>query len=117
MKKILIIDDEPLITKLVKYCLEMEKYSVFIENNGIDGLKRLRTEKFEVILLDIAMPGIHGLDILRIIRNDLELKDLKVIILSAFTNYKHEAYMLGCNDFVVKPFTASIILDAIEKLI
>jgi len=114
--KILIIDDKELITKLAAFDIENSGYSVITANSGISGLQKMRNSMFDLILLDIEMPDLSGLDILRIMKTDVKLKDIKVIILSGVAHYKELAESLGCNAFILKPFTPSMLIGVIEQL-
>ncbi|MBP7653166.1 response regulator [Candidatus Dependentiae bacterium] len=112
--KILIIDDKEPITKLVAFDLENNGYSVFTSNSGISGLHKMRREKIDLIVLDIEMPDLSGLDILRIMKTDAKLKNIKVIVLSGVIHYKEAAAALGCDDFIAKPFTSVQLIEKIK---
>jgi len=114
--KILIIDDKEMITRLVKYDLENNGYSAVTANSGIGGLLKMRNEFFDLLILDIEMPDLSGLDILRIMKTDDKLKNIKVIVLSGVSYYKEAAESLGCDAFMVKPFTSSQIINVIANI-
>ena len=113
--KILIIDDKELITQLVSYDLESNGYTVIFANSGITGLQKLRNFSIDLLLLDIEMPDLSGLDILRIMKTDSKLKDIKVVVLSGVKQYKEAAEALGCDAFIYKPFTASQLIAMIKE--
>ncbi len=111
--KVLIVDDEPINIKLIRKTLAMEGYEKIVGTSDTsDWLALIRREMPSVILLDIMMPGISGLDILEQIRADEHLADLPVVILTASTNVdtKRRAFDLGASDFLTKP------LDSVELL-
>src|SRR3989338_10754303 len=83
-KKILVVDDEIDFLELLRMRLEANKYDVVTAIDGNDALVKIKTEKPDAVLLDILMPGMDGLDVLRRIRKDDE--DLPVFIITAFSN-------------------------------
>lgn len=104
--KIMIVDDEAFNTKIVKRFLQSAGYKNFvIETDSRKVIERCRVEKPDVMLLDILMPELSGLDILRLREGDPEVERVGVIILSASddSNIKREALDLGATDFLNKP--------------
>ena len=85
-KKVLIIDDEPELVEIYSESLKNAGYSVIIAGNGADGLKLARSEKPDLILLDLKMPQMPGLEVMAKIKEDPTLKDLKVVFLTAFSD-------------------------------
>lgn len=83
-KKILVVDDELDFLELLRMRLEANKYEVVTALDGNEALVKVKTEKPDAVLLDILMPGMDGLDVLRRIRKDDE--DLPVFIITAFSN-------------------------------
>lgn len=104
-KKILIIDDEKNIRTTLKYCFKEEKYNIDIAINGDEGLEKIKNEKFDLVLLDIQMPGLTGMQVLEKIR-EFETK-VNVIMMTAYGTIEKavEAMKLGAIDFITKPFT------------
>lgn len=103
-KKILIIDDEPGILNLVSAYLRPEGYEVYTASDGPSGLKAARTLKPDLIVLDIMLPGIDGLDLLTVLRQE---SDVFVILLTAKTEESDKILGLssGADDYVTKPFS------------
>ena len=83
-KSILVIEDEPDIREIIEFNLTKFNYNVLLANNGEKGLKQARSDEPDLILLDLLLPGIQGLDVCRIIKSDENLKNTPIIILSAF---------------------------------
>ncbi len=107
---IMIVDDEPINIKVAQKFLSMEGYSEFVTTTNPKEAVALTLEKKPgILLLDIMMPGISGLDILRELRADERTFDLPVVILTATTDQatKHEALELGATDFLLKPVDAT----------
>ncbi|MCG2821506.1 MAG: sigma-54 dependent transcriptional regulator, partial [Candidatus Atribacteria bacterium] len=104
MRKILVIDDEQNIRKMLTRVLSPEGFIVKEADNGLEALKRLQEENYSLVLLDLKMPGLNGIEILKNIReNDL---NLPVIMMSAYGSIPEavEAMKLGALDYLIKPF-------------
>ncbi|MBF0122104.1 MAG: response regulator [Candidatus Omnitrophica bacterium] len=82
MKKILIVDDDPTVQKLVSSILAAEGYDVAIAKDGIDAMVALKKEKPDLLVLDIMMPEFNGYDVCHAIKFDPVLKDLPIVILT-----------------------------------
>ncbi|MEW6286158.1 MAG: response regulator transcription factor [Chloroflexota bacterium] len=104
MAKILVIDDEPSITKLVSAYLKPEGYEVFTASDGNAGLKAARAFKPDLIILDIMLPGMDGIELLSRLRRE---SDVYVIMLTAKTEEtdKIVGLTVGADDYVTKPFS------------
>lgn len=104
MTKILVIDDEPSITKLVSAYLEPEGYEVYTAADGNAGLKAARVFKPDLIILDLMLPGIDGIELLSRLRRESQVY---VILLTAKTEEtdKIVGLSVGADDYVTKPFS------------
>ncbi|MCX7708464.1 MAG: response regulator transcription factor [Clostridia bacterium] len=104
MKKILIIEDETSIAELERDYLEINGFSVALEQTGDAGLKRAKTEEFDLIVLDLMLPKVDGFEICRQIRND---KDVPILMVSAKREDidKIRGLGLGADDYITKPFS------------
>ncbi len=104
MTKILIVDDEPSITNLVSAYLKPEGYEVYIAADGNAGLKAARTFKPDIIILDVMLPGMDGIELLTRLRRESEVY---VIMLTARTEETDKIIGLsvGADDYVTKPFS------------
>jgi two-component system alkaline phosphatase synthesis response regulator PhoP len=104
MTKILIVDDEPSITNLVSAYLKPERYEVFVASDGNAGLKAARTFKPDLIILDVMLPGMDGIELLSRVRRE---SDVYVIMLTAKTEEtdKIVGLAVGADDYVTKPFS------------
>src|SRR5918995_2117400 len=104
MAKILVIDDEPSIVNLVTAYLKPEGYEVFTASDGPSGLKSARAFKPDLIVLDIMLPGIDGIELLSRLRRESEVY---VILLTAKTEEtdKIVGLSVGADDYVTKPFS------------
>lgn len=104
MKKILIVEDDLSIAELEKDYLEVSGFQVEICADGISGLNELRTNKYNLAILDVMLPKIDGFDILRIIN---ENKDIPILLVSAKKEEidKIKGLSLGADDYITKPFS------------
>ena len=104
MAKILVIDDEPSIINLVSAYLKPEGYEVYTATDGNAGLKAARTFKPDLIILDLMLPGMDGIDLLSRLRRE---SDVYVIMLTARTDEtdKIVGLSVGADDYVTKPFS------------
>lgn len=104
MSKILVIDDEPGIIKLITAYLKPEGYEVLTASDGESGLKAARAFKPDLILLDIMLPGLDGIELLARLRRE---SDVYVILLTARTEETDKVVGLtvGADDYVTKPFS------------
>lgn len=106
MSKILIVEDEEAIADLEKDYLELSGFEVQVENQGDVGLARALQEEFDLIILDLMLPGVDGFEILRKIR---ETKNTPIIIVSAKKDDidKIRGLGMGADDYMTKPFSPS----------
>src|SRR5678815_2261247 len=104
MAKILVIDDEPSITNLVSAYLKLERYDVYIAADGNAGLKAARAFKPDLIILDLMLPGMDGIEMLSRLRRE---SDVYVIMLTARTDEtdKIVGLSVGADDYMTKPFS------------
>lgn len=115
--KILILDDERDICESIKMILEYENYVVDYESDPNIGIDRIKSEEFDLLLLDIQMPNINGFEVLNIInQNDIKLK---TIIISAHGNVENaiKATKLGAFDFLEKPIDRDKLLIAVRNAV
>lgn len=117
--KILVVDDEPNIVQTLKDRLEMNDFEVSTAYNGSDGLKTAEQEKPDIVLLDVIMPVMNGLEMLEIMRRQVWGKSTSVIMLTARSQTQDMARANACgiDDYIVKPFDLSELLEKIEGLL
>ena len=118
-KNILVIEDEPDIAELIEFNLKSNQYRTSIAYNGETGLERARKNNPDLILLDLMLPGIHGIDVCRILKSDNELKDTSVIMLSALGQEENivKGLEAGADDYITKPFSLKVLLARIEAVL
>jgi len=118
--RVLLVDDDAILLEMYKERLEFAGYNVITAKNGEEALAKATETLPHVILLDIMMPKVNGFDVLNILRNTPETKNIPVIILTALTQDTHKKKGLeeGANDYVVKSETMpKEVLKKIEKVI
>jgi len=115
MAKILVIDDEKSIRNTLKEILEYEKHEVMLAENGIKGLELLKTDTFEVVLLDIKMPEMDGLEVLEQISKTYF--DVQVVMISGHGNVDTavKAVKMGAYDFIEKPLDLNRLLVTVRN--
>jgi len=103
-KKILLVDDDKELCELYKTTLTAEGFIVEVADNGETALSEIMKQKPDLVILDIMMPKIHGIDTLDILKATPETKEIKVIILSALSDQKmiDRAKDFGAVDYIVK---------------
>lgn len=114
--KILLVEDEVRISHLLKMYLERESFMVVCEDNGVDGLNKALIENFDIIILDVFMPGLNGFQVLEELR---KTKNTPVIMLSAQndTNDQMRGIELGANEYILKPFSPSDVVLKIKNMV
>lgn len=117
--KVLVIDDEIHIVELIKFNLEMSNYEVEYAYDGVDGYIKAKETKPDLILLDWMLPNISGIDVLKKIRNDKDLNQIPVIMLTAknMENDKVEGLEVGADDYMTKPFSIKELLARISTIL
>lgn len=113
MSKILIIEDEESIAELEKDYLELSGFTVEIENNGDDGLRRALEEKFDLLILDLMLPGTDGFEICKRVR---KVKNTPILMVSAKKEDidKIRGLGLGADDYITKPFSPSELVARVK---
>jgi DNA-binding response OmpR family regulator len=113
---ILIVDDEEMLRKLLKSELEQSNHTVDVAESGEFAIEKLQEKRFDLVILDIRMPGMDGLEVLRKIReNDLAKK---VIMLTGVDELKiaRDSLQLGADDFLTKPYDIKTLLACIKRV-
>ena len=116
MTTVLLVDDNP---KYLKDALPYYGYDVFTAADGIQALKILSQNKFDIILLDVMMPNMNGWDTLKEIRKHVETKDVPVIMITAVDEEQKMVTGLrnGADDYIIKPFILQNLLARMEAVL
>jgi two-component system response regulator (stage 0 sporulation protein F) len=115
MKKILLVDDEKNILIVYREEFEDEGYQVVSASNGEEGLAKYKDEKPDIVILDILMPGMNGIQVLR----KMKMLDstIPVILSSAYQQFKHDLGTWASDAYVVKSGDISDLKNAVRKLL
>jgi len=119
-KRVLVIEDEAHIQKLVKLVLEKNGFEIIQALSGEDGLKELDKDPHpDLVLLDIMMPGIDGMQVLRTMKGTAETKEIPVIMLTALAqeNVVLEGVKLGAKGYIRKPFNPKDLVSRVTEVI
>lgn len=116
MEKILVVEDELKIARVIKLALEHEGYAVDLEDDGIRAFERILDGDYDLIVLDIMLPGMNGMEICRKVRKE---KDTPILMLSARdqTMDKVMGLDLGANDYMTKPFAVPELYARIRNIL
>lgn len=118
-KTVLIVEDNELNMKLFRDLLEAHGYATLQTRNGIEALSLARDHRPDLILMDIQLPEVSGLDVTKWLKEDDELKQIPVIAVTAFAMKGDEERIRegGCEAYISKPITVSMFLDTIRQFI
>lgn len=118
-RRILVVDDEPHIRRVLEAILGSHGFEVVTASDGSQGLDELGTEEVDLVILDLVMPGVDGLEILSMIRSDPRRANTPVIILTAKgqDTDRDAALAGGANDFLTKPFSPKKLIARIEEIL
>ena len=117
-KKILIVDDERHIVRLVEVNLERAGYDVISAYDGIEALEKVESEKPEMIILDVMMPRMDGFEVLKKLRSDAATKEIPVIMLTAKAQDADifKGWSSGVDSYLTKPFNPRELLTFVERI-
>lgn len=118
--KVLIVEDSPTMRQLIVFALKRLRGLNIVEaNDGVDGLKKLSSEKFDLIFTDINMPIMDGLKLVSLVRNDAGYKQVPIVIITTegASEDRERALALGANDYITKPIQTTQILDVARRLL
>ena len=118
-KKIVLAEDEPQIARLIEFKLEKEGYEVTWKENGEEALKAIKTDKPDLILLDVMMPVMDGYEVLRRLKEDENLKSIPVVMLTARAQERDvvKGIDLGAEDYITKPFHPAELLARVKRIL
>ena len=119
MKKILIVDDDPLILDLFEFSFDQASFEIIRARNGREGLEKALKERVDLILLDVMMPDLNGHEVCRRIKDNPATRATKVIMVSAKVQKEEiEAGLrAGADEYITKPFDPLSLVEKITKLL
>lgn len=118
-EKILVVDDEEHIQELIKFNLEKSGYKVICADNGIDAIKLAKQQLPQLMLLDLMLPGMDGLDVCKEIRKDSSMSNMPIIMITAKGEEidKIIGLELGADDYITKPFSVRELVARIKAIL
>ena len=118
-KKILIIEDDKDIRDLISFNLSKNGYKTILSRDGEKGIEKAKNEKPDLVLLDLMLPGIHGLDVCKILKTDSSLNKLSIIMLTALGQEEDiiKGLEAGADDYITKPFSFKILFARIKSVL
>ncbi|MCG3175148.1 MAG: Alkaline phosphatase synthesis transcriptional regulatory protein PhoP [Candidatus Omnitrophica bacterium] len=116
---ILVIDDDKDIQKLLQYNLEKEGFQALVAKTGEEGLEMARTKSPSLVVLDLMLPGIDGLEVCRLLRAERTTRTLPVLMLTAKGSETDQVVglELGANDYITKPFSVKVLVARVRNLL
>ena len=114
-KQILVIEDEEVIASMIQDNLEARGYKVYVAHSGLEGLRKAEIYSPDLIALDIMMPGLDGINVLRRLKAHEKTREIPVIILSIAEGHRKEGLKLGAAAFLRKPFDFNVLTDKINS--
>jgi len=119
-KKILLVEDDPLIIKIYSSRLEQDGFEVEVASRGNEVIRKLKEQKYDLVLLDLVLPELTGFEILEKIRKEKEFSDLKVLVLSNLGEKENisKANRFGVVDYLVKArYTPREVVEEVNRVL
>ena len=118
-KNILVVEDDLDIRELISFNLAIEGHQVFEANDGEVGIDKARNNNPDLILLDLMLPGIQGLDVCRIIKSDQETKEIPIIMVTALGQEEDivKGLETGADDYITKPFSIKVLIARVNAVL
>jgi len=113
---ILVVEDDLEIQKLIKQFLMTQNYKIEMASDGVEGIKRLHTESFDLILLDVIMPNLNGFEVAKMVRSQ---SNIPIILLTALEEELDQlrGFDIGIDDYITKPFSFHVLIRRVRALL
>ena len=117
MKTILVVEDNKLNMKLVRGLIKIGKYRMLEAMDAESGIKLIREERPDLVLMDIQLPGMDGLSATEVIKADPDLKDIPIVALTSYAMQgdKEKALAAGCSGYIAKPIDTRQFLETVSQ--
>ena len=118
-KRILIVEDDRSLAEVISYNLEEQGFDVHVLRDGMDGLQYAQLNPPDLIILDLMLPVIDGLEVCRRLRADVNTQSLPILMLTAKSEETDQVvgFSVGADDYVTKPFSIKVLLERVKVLI
>lgn len=119
MERILIIEDDPNINRILKHTLEKEGFETIVATNGFDGLKMAREENPSLIILDIMLPSLTGFEVSALLKRDEQYKKIPIIVLTCLTSELSvkTGEEVGADMYITKPFDMKFVVQGVKDVL
>ncbi|HPP86590.1 MAG TPA: response regulator [bacterium] len=119
MAKVLVIDDSELVRNFHSYILRSEKFEVVTANDGVEGLEKFFSDKFDLVIVDLNMPRLDGYEVVRQIRDSEDDEEVPIIVISTedSEDKKAKGFEAGANVYIVKPTEPEKLVANVRTLI
>jgi two-component system phosphate regulon response regulator PhoB len=116
--KVLIVEDDRSLAEVLTYNLKAAGYETIVATDGQDGLLKAQTRLPEIVVLDLMLPVVSGLDVCRRLRAEASTRDMLIVMLTAKAEESDEivGFSLGADDYVTKPFSVKVLLERLKAL-
>ena len=116
---IMVVDDNPEIVSILQFMLKQKDFNVICAYSGLQLLAGLEEQKPDLIILDVMMPEMDGLEVLRRLKGSPETSSIPVILLTALDRYENvlSGYKVGADYYITKPFTKTQLMTGINRLL
>ena len=117
--KVLVVEDDRSLAEVLQYNLEQNGYEVYCAYDGQDGLNQARLQLPEIIVLDVMIPVLDGLEVCKMLRANPSTNDIPIVMLTAKSEETDQlvGFSVGADDYVVKPFSVKILLQRIKTIL
>jgi len=118
--RVLIVEDSPTMRQLLVFALRRLKDVEIVEaQDGMDGLRRVSNDHFDIALIDINMPVMDGLKLIRLMRGEDNLKGIPIVVITTegASEDRERAIALGANEYLTKPIQANRVLEVVKSLL
>jgi two-component system phosphate regulon response regulator PhoB len=116
--RILIIEDERALTEVLSYNLQREGYDVLVAHDGQEGLRKAQMQLPDIVILDLMLPGLDGLEVCRELRAGERTRGVPILMLTAKAEETDQVvgFSMGADDYVTKPFSVKVLLQRVKAL-
>ena len=116
-KQVLVVDDDPMVVKVLRDPLERAGYDVDVAFHGLEALQKVKERQPDLIILDILMPLLDGFKVARLLKFDTRFKNIPIIVLTsrATEGERKMGEEVGANEFLYKPFRLPMVLDMVQR--
>lgn len=119
MKRIMVVDDSGMTRKMISFTISREGFEVETAENGVDALEKLYRAGFDLVIMDMNMPQMDGMELLKHLRGDNQYKAVPVVVLSSNSGPDEiqKAMKAGANFYLIKPTDSDKLVQCVKKLL